>query len=532
MLQSVRLGPGDEVLLTDHAYGAVALAARRQCRRAGATARTVAVPLGAPDSEVVSRLRNALRPGRTKLLIVDQLTSATAKVLPGTRHRRRRPRARHPGAGGRRARARACCPVDVSAIGADFWVGNLHKWAFAPRGTALLAVAPAWRRRIDPLVVSWQHDQGFPSSVEFQGTLDYTPWLAAPAGLFVLRTLGVDAVRAHNAALAAYGQRVVGEALGVAADLPDPGDPSVSMRIVPLPAGLATTVSGGARPAAARSPTSWPSEIAINAWGGRGWLRLSAQVYNRPDEYDRLAERLPAADCTRWRAVTAGPGRGRARPAGPDRRRRAAVPSAGRPPPGSRDARPRACRAPAPRSPGHPIRARRLDRLVRWSAGRRDGPRSTTPRPATRPANTTVPGTGATGPAQPGGAARSTPRCPASQGSGGGSKAAARHAAEKPAAVGRTTGGRTEGAGQAAEGTSRDSRKGMPGSLPETRTGPRTPVDNPGQPPKPASSGSEMSGFSSSSTLTSLNVITRTFFTNRAGRYMSQTQASCISTSK
>ena len=53
-----------------------------------------------------------------------------------------------------------------------------------------------------------------------------------------------------------------------------------------------------------------------------------------------------------------------------------------------------------------------------------------------------------------------------------------------------------------------------------------------GQPPKPESAGSEMSGFSSSSTLTSLNVITRTFFTKRAGRYMSHTQASCISTSK
>jgi isopenicillin-N epimerase len=183
-------------------------------------------------------------------------------------------------------------PVDVSAIGADFWVGNLHKWGFAPRGTALLAVAPAWRRRIDPLVVSWDHDQGFPASVEFQGTVDYTPWLAAPAGLFVLRTLGVDAVRAHNAALAAYGQAVVGEALGVG-DLPEPGDPSVSMRIVPLPAGLATTYPE-AHALRQHVADKLAVETAINAWGGRGWLRLSAQVYNHPDEYDRLAEHLPA----------------------------------------------------------------------------------------------------------------------------------------------------------------------------------------------------------------------------------------------
>jgi len=292
VLQSVRLGPGDEVLLTDHAYGAVALAARRQCRRAGATARTVALPLGAPDAEVVSRVRNALRPGRTRLLIVDQLTSPTAKAFPVAAI----------AASAREhdipvlvdaAHAPGMLPVDVAAIGADFWVGNLHKWAFAPRGTALLAVAPAWRRRIDPLIVSWQQDEGFPSAVEFQGTVDYTAWLSAPAGLFVLRTLGVDTVREHNAALAAYGQRVVGAARGLTpADLPEPGAPAASMRVVPLPAGLATTYPE-AHALRQHIADKLGVETAINAWGGRGWLRLSAQVYNRPEEYEHFAERLP-----------------------------------------------------------------------------------------------------------------------------------------------------------------------------------------------------------------------------------------------
>jgi isopenicillin-N epimerase len=292
VLQSVRLGPGDEVLLTDHAYGAVALAARRQCRRAGATARTVALPLGAPDAEIVSRVRNALRPGRTKLLIVDQMTSPTARALP-VGNITAAARGHEIPVLVDAAHAPGMLPVDVAAIGADFWVGNLHKWAYAPRGTALLAVAPDWRRRIDPLIVSWQQDEGFPSSVEFQGTVDYTAWLSAPTGLFVLRTLGLDTVRRHNAALAAYGQRVVGAALGLAPpDLPDPGEPSASMRIVPLPAGLATTYPE-AHALRQHIADKLAVETAINAWGGRGWLRLSAQVYNRPDEYDRLAERLP-----------------------------------------------------------------------------------------------------------------------------------------------------------------------------------------------------------------------------------------------
>jgi isopenicillin-N epimerase len=292
VLQSVRLESGDEVLLTDHGYGAVDLAARRRCRRAGATARTVGLPLGAADGEVVGRLRAALRPGKTKLLIIDHIASATAMPFPvreiaAIAHEHDIPvlvdGAHVPG----------MLPVRVDELGADFWVGNLHKWAFAPRGTALLAVAPAWRRRIEPLVVSWEQEQGFPLAVEFQGTVDYSPWLAAPAGLFTLRTLGWEAVRQHNAELAAYGQRVVGAALGVApADLPQPTVPEVAMRIVPLPPGLGTTL-GEAVALRHLISDKLATETAINPWGGRGLLRLSAQVYNRPDEYHRLAERLP-----------------------------------------------------------------------------------------------------------------------------------------------------------------------------------------------------------------------------------------------
>jgi isopenicillin-N epimerase len=293
VLQSVRLNPGDEVLLTDHGYGANAYAVRRQCRRDGASARTVALPLDASPAEVVARIRGALRPGRTRLLIVDQVTSPTAKVLP----------VRQIVAAAREheipvlvdaAHVPGMLPVDVERIGADFWVGNLHKWAFAPRSTALLAVAPAWRRRMEPLIVSWEQESGFPMSVEFQGTVDYSPWLAAPAGLFTLRTLGVETVRAHNAALAAYGQRVVGASLGLApGELTEPGAAQASMRILPLPSGMATT-QPEAQALRQQIADKLATEVAINAWGGRGWLRLSAQVYNRAEEYDRLAERLPA----------------------------------------------------------------------------------------------------------------------------------------------------------------------------------------------------------------------------------------------
>ncbi|MEU7617012.1 aminotransferase class V-fold PLP-dependent enzyme [Micromonospora rifamycinica] len=293
VLQSLGLRPDDEVLGTDHGYGAVNLSVARECRRTGATTRALHLPRSASDAQIVEIVRAGIRPGRTRLLLVDQLTSATARVLPvaalvAVAREHGVPvlvdAAHVPG----------MLPVQVDAIGADFWVGNLHKWGFAPRGTAVLVVAPPWRGRIEPLVVSWQQPSGFPGNVEWQATLDYTGWLSAPAGLYTLRSLGVERVRAHNAALAAYGQRVVGAALGVPpADLPDPGGPGVAMRIVPLPPGVAGTLeeAGALR---TRIADRLATEVSVMAWHGQGWLRLCGQVYNTADEYERLAARLPA----------------------------------------------------------------------------------------------------------------------------------------------------------------------------------------------------------------------------------------------
>jgi isopenicillin-N epimerase len=292
VLRSLGLRPGDEVLTTSHGYGSVGLAADHECRRAGATSRTVGLPLDATDQQIVEILRDAPRPGRTRLLIVDQITSPTARLLPTAAIVAA---ARESGVPVLvdAAHAPGMLATAVSDVGADFWVGNLHKWGYAPRGTALLVVAPGWRDRIEPPIVSWEQASGFPHRIESQATRDYTAWLAAPVGTFTLRTLGLDRVREHNAALAAYGQWVVGTALGVdPAELPDPGGP-VAMRIIPLPAGLAGSFPE-ANELRLRIAGELACEVAVNAWAGRGWLRLCGQVYNRPDEYERLADRLPA----------------------------------------------------------------------------------------------------------------------------------------------------------------------------------------------------------------------------------------------
>jgi isopenicillin-N epimerase len=186
------------------------------------------------------------------------------------------------------AHAPGILATPVGELGADFWVGNLHKWGYAPPGTALLAVAASWRERIRPLVVSWNQSAGFPRNLEWLGSRDYTAWLSAPTGLFTLRTLGIERVRAHNADLAAYGQRVVAEALG--ADRPF--HPGLPMQVVPLPRGVATNLDS-ARALHQRIVDELAIVVGLMPWNGRGLIRLSAQVYNRPEEYERLAAGLP-----------------------------------------------------------------------------------------------------------------------------------------------------------------------------------------------------------------------------------------------
>ena len=287
VLGSLRLKPGDEILTTDQGYGAVSLAVQRECARTGAVARTVSIPLAASDEEVLARVIEAARPDRTRLAIVDQITSPTARLLPVARI-----------AAGLRAigvpllvdaaHVPGMLPVDVSAIGADFWIGNLHKWAFGARPTSVLAVAPQHRAHIEPLVVSWEQPNGFPAAVEFGGTLDYTAWLAAPTGLHLLRTLGLDQVREHNVHLADYGQLAV--AAAVRADPARlPRSPGVSMRLVPLPESVCASKED-ASAIRDRLSADYKVEVATSFVQGQGFLRLCAQVYNAEADMDRLAD--------------------------------------------------------------------------------------------------------------------------------------------------------------------------------------------------------------------------------------------------
>ncbi|HSE69604.1 MAG TPA: aminotransferase class V-fold PLP-dependent enzyme [Nocardioidaceae bacterium] len=290
VLHAVGLGPGDEILLSDHAQGGVRLAVDAACRRTGARAVEVVLPLDATERSIVEAFTAGAGP-RTRLVLVDQITSLTATVMPVAAVAAA-VRAAAPAAAilADAAHVPGHLDVDPAGLGVDFWAGNLYKWAFAPRGSAVLWVAPHRRPGLQPLVPSWGADEPFPVPWDHPGNQDWATWLAVPAALeFFAAQGGFEQVR-RNSELVHAGQRHVAEALGTElAGLP--ATPAPCMRLVHLPAGVLDGPED-ARDLYERLSTEHRIEVGPVWFGGQGLVRFSGQVYNDPGDYDRLADVL------------------------------------------------------------------------------------------------------------------------------------------------------------------------------------------------------------------------------------------------
>ncbi|MFF9756065.1 aminotransferase class V-fold PLP-dependent enzyme [Streptomyces sp. NPDC014344] len=283
---------GGEIVVTDHGYGAVTMGAERLARRWGGRVRTARVPLDAGEEQAYEAVMAEVSDA-TGLLVVDQITSATARRLPveriGAEAARRGVPLLVDG-----AHAPGLLAAPLAGLTCDFWTGNLHKWACAPRGTAALVARGPLRDGLHPLIDSWGAPGPYPDRFDQQGTLDATGHLAAQTALdFVGSTWGWDGARRYMDELAGYGERVVaaavteltGEDARVDAGMPVPG-----MRLVRLPDGLADS-RVAADALRDRVAAELGVEAAFTAFGGTGYVRLSAHVYNTGEDYEYFAER-------------------------------------------------------------------------------------------------------------------------------------------------------------------------------------------------------------------------------------------------
>ncbi|MDX2390819.1 aminotransferase class V-fold PLP-dependent enzyme [Streptomyces sp. NPDC054904] len=282
-LDAIPLADGDEILVTDHGYGTVVTAA---ARRAPVT--TVTLDPFLPDEDAVRETVLAALTPRTKVALLDHVSSPTARLIAGPRLLADlAARGVTTVVDGAHTPGTLARPI---ASGADFWFGNLHKWGYAPSGSAVLAVAPAHRARVRSFTPSWEDHRGFPLSVEYRATADYTGWLAAPEGLDLLERLGAADVRAHNHALAAYGAGLLAEVPGLT---PLPWTEGLPLRSLLLPPGTAET-QDDARAMREELAAKLRTRVLVWPRRGGGGLRVCGQIYNRAEEYERLAAALPA----------------------------------------------------------------------------------------------------------------------------------------------------------------------------------------------------------------------------------------------
>jgi isopenicillin-N epimerase len=291
------LAAGDEILVTDHAYGACRKALEFVARESGAAIveARVPFPLRGPE-DVIEPVLRAVTP-KTKLALLDHVTSPTALVFPiGDLVRELRARNVETIVDG--AHALGMVALDLEAIGAACYTANAHKWLCAPKGAAFMYVRPDWRERIRPLVISHGYDPAaaavrFREEWDWTGTVDPTSWLSIPASIRVLGGLlagGWPALMERNHELACRARAILLDALEAPA--PCPEAMLGSMASLPLPE---------ARPG---SPVArldqdglaaWTRERGIESWffpwacAGEKVVRISAQLYNHEDQYRELA---------------------------------------------------------------------------------------------------------------------------------------------------------------------------------------------------------------------------------------------------
>ena len=285
VLRSLVFAPGDEIVVLGHVYGAVRNTIQYLCDRFGTRLIEAKMPFPRLDeTELVTSLNAAFTP-RTRLVVIDHITSSSAMVLPlpamiAACHSAGVPilvdGAHGPGH----------VDIDLTALGADYYVGNCHKWLMAAKGCAFIWARRDRRDGLHPTVISHGYGKGFLAEFDWTGTFDPSAYLSVTAALDFHAELGGADLRARNAELAAEAAALLAGRLGT--ETASGNAVAGAMALVRLPASgdRATALRDGLLAAGTDAP--------VQSLAGSAWLRLSAHAYNDITDYQALAERVQA----------------------------------------------------------------------------------------------------------------------------------------------------------------------------------------------------------------------------------------------
>jgi isopenicillin-N epimerase len=301
-LASLPLRTGDQLLTTDHVYNACANALRSVAARCGSSVVVAPVPfpLQSPGQVVEAVLDRVT--GRTRVALLDHVTSQTGLVLPiAELTAELEERGVTVVVDG--AHAPGMVDLDIGAIGASFYAGNCHKWLCAPKGAGFLVVRDDWRGQTRPLVISHGANaelsdgrSRFRAELDWTGTDDPTAYLSVPIAIELMDRLvegGWPRLRARNRSLVLRGRQILCEALEVAAPCPD--SMIGSLASVPLPDGtVAPCPPLCIDPLQDQLLYEHQIEVPVIQWPAatKRLLRIAAQLYNCEEQYHYLVQAL------------------------------------------------------------------------------------------------------------------------------------------------------------------------------------------------------------------------------------------------
>lgn len=287
--RSLNLGAGDEILTTNHEYGACDKTWNFLNAKSGASYRKVQIPVPVTTHEdIVERIFAEVTPA-TKLLFFSHITSPTALTFPAAEICRR---ARELGimtlVDG--AHAPGQVPLDLNTLGADFYTGNLHKWLCGPKGVAFLYARPEMQPLLEPLVVSWgwgnevYGDSQFIDSLQSLGTDDISASLSIPAAIRFRQEHNWDDVVRRCHEMVRRARPEIAAVFNAVPLCPDSDEWYAQMGAFLLPEGI-----NGAE-LQRRLYDEHLVEIPIFRWNEGQTIRIAVQGYTRWEEVERLLE--------------------------------------------------------------------------------------------------------------------------------------------------------------------------------------------------------------------------------------------------